>query len=71
MMSTDTLIKGEVNSTMYVSGIIQNTSNVPVSIDVKRLVNNMPVDWSSSICLDVCYPTSVDSTRITLRAKEK
>lgn len=47
MMSTDTLIKGEVNSTMYVSGIIQNTSNVPVSIDVKRLVNNMPVDWSS------------------------
>lgn len=70
-MNTDTIVQGEVNAVLYVSGKIKNISNDPVKIEIRRLQNVMPANWSSSICLDVCYSTTIDSTMITLKANEE
>ncbi len=70
-MVTDTLVSGFTNSTFYAVGTLQNTTKIPMTIEVRRLQNNMPAGWSSSMCLDVCYPTTTDSTRITLKGNEK
>jgi hypothetical protein len=70
-MNTDTLVKGDVNSALFVSGTIKNISNVPVKIDIRRLENNLPANWLTSMCIDLCYPTDVDSTMITLKANEQ
>lgn len=68
---SDTIIRGEVNATLYAVGTIQNTTKYPMTIEVRRIQNNLPANWSSSMCLDVCYPADVDSTRISLKANEK
>ncbi len=70
-MISDTLVQAEVNSVVYAIGSIKNISTVPVKIEVRRLKNNLPANWFSSICLDVCYPTTVDSTMITLKPDQK
>ncbi len=70
-MNTDTLVKGDVNSALYVSGTLKNISNVPVKIEIRRLENNLPANWLTSMCIDLCYPTDVDSTMITLKANEQ
>lgn len=70
-MVTDTMITGALNSTMYAQGTIENNSTSNVTIEVRRLQNSLPINWLSSICLDVCYPTDVDSTQITLKPGQK
>lgn len=70
-MVTDTMISGDLNSTMYAQGTIENNSTSNVTIEVRRLQNVLPANWLSSICLDVCYPTDVDSTQITLKPGQK
>jgi hypothetical protein len=70
-MITDTMITGDLNSAMYAQGTLENNSASNVTIEVRRLQNSLPVNWFSSICLDVCYPTDVDSTQITLKPGEK
>ncbi len=70
-MISDTLVYGEPNSALYVVGQLQNNSTSTIKIEVRRLINNMPPEWSSSMCLDVCYPTTVDSTQISLKPNQK
>ncbi|MBK8956773.1 MAG: T9SS type A sorting domain-containing protein [Saprospiraceae bacterium] len=65
-MKTDSVVKAEVNGVSYVSGTLKNTGNNKVRIEIQRLLNDLPAGWSSSMCLDVCYPADVDSTQISL-----
>lgn len=69
-MISDSVIYGQSGSSLYAVGRIENNSNATVKIEVRRLLNNMPAQWSSSICLDVCYPTEVDSTQISLKPNQ-
>ncbi|MBK9109640.1 MAG: T9SS type A sorting domain-containing protein [Saprospiraceae bacterium] len=65
-IKTDTVVNAQVNGVAYVSGTLTNTGNSKAKIEIKRLLNDLPANWSSSICLDVCYPANVDSTQISL-----
>jgi len=69
-MISDTILFGQPNDALYAVGKIYNNSTSTVKIEIKRLLNNMPNGWSSSMCLDVCYPTTTDSTQITLKPNQ-
>ncbi|GJQ63362.1 MAG: hypothetical protein SCALA702_24150 [Melioribacteraceae bacterium] len=44
---------------------IENTSDAPVTMDIVRTVNDLPADWTSSLCFDVCFPPDLDSISTT------
>ncbi|MEZ4919207.1 MAG: T9SS type A sorting domain-containing protein [Saprospiraceae bacterium] len=68
-ISQDT-VYGIPGITLYTEAELRNESDAPVEILVKRLLNNLPNGWESSLCLDVCYPSSVDSTLVLLEPGE-
>lgn len=70
-MVSDSIVKGMVEATLYARGHLENMSASPVVIDIRRLLNDLPPGWESSMCIDLCYPTSVDSTQITLAPGQK
>ena len=59
----DTIKYGSVNSTLgCVDTIICGNSGLYV--DVIRVQNDTAPNWSTSFCLDVCFPPFVDSARV-------
>ncbi len=48
--------------------LLTNTSTSDVLVRVAKLNVQLPIGWSSSLCLDVCYQTSVDTAVITIPA---
>ncbi len=69
--TSDSTLSTITNGTSYASGTLENVGSASMKIEVKRLLNDLPTGWSSSMCLDVCYPSAVDSTQITLGPGEK
>lgn len=67
-MMSDTITYGEAGSTLYVYGNLENNSDTGVEIEISRLQENIPSDWASSMCVDVCYSSNVDYTTIFLEA---
>jgi hypothetical protein len=55
-------------TTISVDGELENTGTQDILINAKRLTNNMPAGWASSMCIDVCYATSTDSVVFLLPA---
>ena len=68
-VSQDT-VYGPPGMTIYTEAELINEGTEPVEILVKRLINDLPGGWESSLCIDVCYPTSVDSVVILLEPGE-
>ena len=67
LLSNDT-ITGTPGSTITFSGDLINNSSADVIVDIYRLQNNMPAGWASSLCADVCYPTTTDTASILIPA---
>lgn len=67
LLTNDTII-GPAGSTLTFSGELVNNSNNDVIVDIYRLINDMPPGWASSLCADVCYPTSTDTASIYITA---
>jgi len=67
LLSNDT-IQGAPGSTITFSGDLINNSNSDVVVDIYRLQNNLPGGWASSLCADVCYPTTTDTATILIPA---
>jgi len=44
---------------------VKNVSTIPQTVFVVRTINNLPSNWSSSLCLDFCYPPTIDSIATT------
>lgn len=44
---------------------ITNDSPVPLYIDIIRTQNDLPAEWTSSMCFDVCFPPFIDSVSTT------
>lgn len=44
---------------------VRNISTIPQTLFVVRSINNIPSTWSSSICLDFCFPPHIDSVATT------
>ena len=65
-VTTKDTVYGPAGTTLYAEGLLQNKSAQAVNILVKKLQNNLPAAWETSLCIDVCYPASVDSVVIQL-----
>lgn len=44
---------------------IKNISSVPQTVFIVRRINNLPNNWTSSLCLDYCFPPHIDSIATT------
>ncbi|MCS7053068.1 MAG: T9SS type A sorting domain-containing protein [Ignavibacterium sp.] len=44
---------------------VRNISSSPQTLFIVRTQNNLPSGWSSSLCLDFCYPPFIDSVATT------
>ena len=53
---------------IVVKGDISNAGTTDLNIDVLRKENNLPLNWGSYICIDVCMPPTADSARLYLPA---
>jgi len=40
---------------------VENTSSAPLTMDFIRTVNDLPGEWTSSLCFDACFPPTLDS----------
>jgi hypothetical protein len=67
-MITGTTVYGSPGSTITLSGELVNSGTTDVIVDIYRLQNNMPSGWASSLCADVCYPTTTDTATIMIPA---
>ncbi len=65
-LTGDSLVEGVAGSVLYVYGMLENNSDAGVEIEVKRLQENLPPGWQSSMCIDICLPTDVDETTVYL-----
>ena len=61
--STDTA-RGLPGTTVQVVGKMVNESDADAVIKVKRIHTDLPSGWKTSLCTDVCFNTTVDSTLI-------
>lgn len=69
-LTSDTIAMGIPEETIFIYGELVNDSNNPVEIEVVRLEENLPLNWSTSICLDICYPPEVDTVTFVLDSGE-
>lgn len=69
LIGNDT-VYGQAGTTLTINGELINNSNNNIPIYVRRLINNMPSGWASSLCIDVCYSTTTDSVVFLLPAKD-
>ena len=53
---------------LYLEGSINNLTDEPIVLKVVRRVEELPENWASSICTDICLPPNVDSTWIEIAA---
>jgi hypothetical protein len=58
-------IPGDV---ILVYGELVNNTDWPVDIEFERVQNNIPIDWESSLCADVCLPSWVNTGEIYIPA---
>ena len=69
-MTSDTIACGNPGDQIYVYGDITNTTASLQSLDIIRVENNIPVNWQTALCIDVCYTPTVDSVQVTFNANE-
>lgn len=56
-------------TTISVDAELTNTGMQDILIYVRKIENNMPPGWASSMCIDVCYSTTTDSVVFLLPAE--
>lgn len=68
-LQSDSISTNVPGTELIVAGMLTNLSTVDdVMIYIVRKENNLPTDWLSSLCTDVCLPPSGDSTYLYLYA---
>ncbi|MBD3225546.1 MAG: T9SS type A sorting domain-containing protein, partial [Caldithrix sp.] len=66
----DTIAEGSAGSELIVDGYIHNPGQDSISIGVHRLSNEIPAQWTSSICFDVCFAPFIDSVTETIAGND-
>ena len=62
MSMDDTLKQGSPNESLVFEGYVYNQSNVQTVIQMFRISNDIPANWTTSICFgSTCYPPYVDN----------
>jgi len=70
VMQTDTIVCGNPGDVIYVYANVTNTTATSQSLDMIRVENNIPANWETTICIDVCYQPWVDSAQVSFGANE-
>jgi hypothetical protein len=65
-LTGDSSVTGQAGKTVYGYGDFINTSGDTAIIRAVREEENLPPGWASSICIDVCYPPTVDTAIVYL-----
>jgi len=68
LVVTDSNAYGNPGQTLYAYAQLENNSSEDVIIDMIREVESLPVGWTTSMCVDVCYPETTDSATLLLAA---
>ena len=68
VLTSDTVAQGTPGETIYCTADIVNNSGADVLVQVRRLQNNIPGGWATSMCLDACLPSHVDTTTVLVPA---
>jgi len=61
----DTLIQGNIGDEMIFYIDVTNISNIRQTVFVVRTLNDLPPDWYSALCFDVCFLSELDSVATT------
>ncbi len=63
----DTIDYGTTGDVLAVHATLSNNSSTDnVVIDIIRWQVNVPIGWTTAMCLDVCLPPHVDTTQLTI-----
>lgn len=60
-----TILAETLGMEMVFEATCTNLSQIPLTLTFIRTINALPVPWESSMCLDVCYPSTVDTIATT------
>ncbi|MEO1438510.1 MAG: T9SS type A sorting domain-containing protein, partial [Bacteroidota bacterium] len=69
-LRSDNLADGIPGDILIIIGDFTNLSNEPIDVLITREQDNIPSDWNSALCLDICLPPSVNQTVWTLNPGE-
>lgn len=61
----DTVLSGPLGSELVFNCTMTNISSSPITLAMVRRLNNLPADWQSSMCFDLCFAPFVDSIATT------
>lgn len=62
---TDSTAIGSTGDILAVQGMIYNNSMSDYAVlDILRIEYNLPQDWETALCTDLCYESDVDSIRM-------
>ena len=67
-LTSDTITYGIPGGTYYCYAMIENNTTTDLEIDVIRKENNLAPGWLTAMCLDICLPYYIDSSRLYLPA---
>lgn len=67
LTSADTVYDA-AGATISVDAELTNTGTQDILIYARKIENDMPAGWASSMCIDVCYSTTTDSVVFLLPA---
>ncbi|HNQ13462.1 MAG TPA: T9SS type A sorting domain-containing protein [Bacteroidia bacterium] len=59
-------VTGNAGDILYSYANIINNSNGAADIMIIRYQNNIPSGWNTAMCVDICLPTWIDTTFLTL-----
>ncbi len=66
--TSDDTIYDVAGNTISVDAELTNTGTNDILIYARKLDNDMPAGWASSMCIDVCYSSNIDSVVFLLPA---
>jgi hypothetical protein len=63
----DSIATGIPGDVLSVHGLLKNLSSTDnVEINISKQFINVPADWSTALCADICYAPTVNSTLVTI-----
>ena len=63
-------VSGSAGSILYDYANLINTGNDAVTIGIKKIQQNLPANWQTAFCADVCYSPSDDSITLILAPQD-
>lgn len=64
--TSDSLLILNSGNSDYLTADLKNKTNDTLSIKIVRLLNDLPQNWLSGLCADVCYPAMTDSIEVAI-----